>query len=177
MKKNNKKEEVVNKDFKYYVKEIVPYILVIVLVLLVKRFIVSPVNVVGSSMYDTLHDGDIMILNETSYYFKDIKRFDIVVVKAPGELIIKRVIGLPGEKIKYEKGKLYINGKYVKENFSHDGTDDFAEVKIGKNEYFVMGDNRDNSLDSRYFGPFNKKNIRGKTSITLFPFSRFGIKK
>ncbi len=175
MKKENKKEE--KKDFKYYVKEIVPYILVIILVLLFKRFVISPVNVVGSSMYDTLRDRDIMILNETAYYFNDIKRFDIVVVKVPGELIIKRVIGLPGEKIKYENGKLFINGKYVKENYTHDGTDYFAEVKIGKNKYFVMGDNRDNSLDSRYFGAFDKKQIRGKTSLTIFPFSRFGNKK
>ena len=128
-------------------------------------------------MYPTLKDKDIMILDETAYYFKDIKRFDIVVVKAPGELIIKRVIGLPGEKIMYEDGKLYINGKYVKENYEHEGTDDFAEVKIGKNEYFVMGDNRDNSLDSRYFGPFNKKKIRGKTNLTIFPFKRIGKKK
>ncbi|MBQ6538937.1 MAG: signal peptidase I [Bacilli bacterium] len=175
MKKNKEKE--IKKNFKYYVKEIVPYILIIILVLLVKRFIVSPVNVVGSSMYDTLKDKDIMILNETAYYFNDIKRFDIVVIKAPGELIIKRVIGLPGEKIKYENGKLYINGKYVKENFTHDGTDDFAEVKIGKNKYFVMGDNRDNSMDSRYFGAFDKKSIRGRTSLTIYPFSRFGTKK
>jgi signal peptidase I len=175
MMSKEKKEE--TKDFKYYVKEIVPYILVIVLVLLVKRFIISPVNVIGSSMYSTLHDKDIMILNETAYYFKDIKRFDIVVVKARNELIIKRVIGLPGEKIKYEKGKLYINGKYIEEKFDHEGTDDFAEVKLGKNKYFVMGDNRDNSMDSRYFGPFDKKSIRGKTSFTVFPFNRFGKKK
>lgn len=175
MKKDEKKE--IKKDFKYYVKEIVPYILIIILVLLFKRFVVSPVNVIGTSMYDTLYDGDIMILNETAYYFNDIKRFDIVVVKAKDELIIKRVIGLPGEKIKYEKGKLYINGKYVKENFTHDGTDDFAEIEIGKNKYFVMGDNRDNSMDSRYFGAFDKKYIRGKTNLTVFPFKRFGNKK
>ena len=172
--KKSKKEK---KSFKYYVKELIPYIIIIILVLLIKRFVVSPVNVVGSSMYPTLKDKDIMILNETAYYFNDIDRFDIVVLKADRELIIKRVIGLPGERIKYDDGKLYINGKYVKEKFDHEGTDDFAEIKIGKNEYFVMGDNRDNSMDSRYFGPFNKKYIRGETKLIVFPFSRFGNKK
>ena len=160
-----------------FAKEIVPYIVVVICVLTIKQLIVTPIKVNGSSMNDTLYDGDIMLLDEISYRFSDIKRFDIVVAKYSNEYLIKRVIGLPGEKIMYEDGKLYINGKYVKENYEHEGTDDFAEVKIGKNEYFVMGDNRDNSLDSRYFGPFNKKKIRGKTNLTIFPFKRIGKKK
>ena len=158
-------------------KEYFIYVCIILLIVFIRSFIVTPVRVNGDSMYPTLKDGEIMLLNKINYRFNDIKRFDIVVIKAPGELIIKRVIGLPGEKIKYENGKLYINGKYVKENFTHDGTDDFAEVKIGKNKYFVMGDNRDNSMDSRYFGAFDKKSIRGRTSLTIYPFSRFGTKK
>ena len=115
-----------------------------------------------------------MILNETSYYFKDIKRFDIVVVDAKDELIIKRVIALPGETISYKDNTLYINGKKVEEKYSYGITDDFESVKLKKDEYFVMGDNRQNSLDSRYFGPFKKKYIRGKTNVIILPFDRMG---
>jgi signal peptidase I len=171
MKKENKKEE--KKDFKYYVKEIVPYILVIILVLLFKRFVISPVNVVGSSMYDTLRDRDIMILNETAYYFNDIKRFDIVVVKVPGELIIKRVIGLPGETVEYLNNELYINYKKVDTPFEFEYTEDF-KYEVPDGEYFVVGDNRDNSKDSRYFGSVKLNTIKGKVSIILFPFKRIG---
>ena len=86
---------------KKFIKEYLPYLVIIILVLLVKRYIVSPVKVNGESMMTTLHHGDIMILNSSAYYFDDIERFDIVVVKAKNEYIIKRVIGLPGETVEY----------------------------------------------------------------------------
>jgi len=162
------KDKVIN-----ILKELIPYILIIIVVLLFKRYIVSPIRVNGQSMYPTLKNSDMMILNETSYYFKDIKRFDIVVVDAKDELIIKRVIGLPGETISYKDNTLYINGKKVEEKYSYGITDDFEPVKL-KDEYFVMGDNRQNSLDSRYFGPFKKKYIRGKTNLIFLPFDRMG---
>lgn len=155
-------------------KELIPYLLIIIVVLLFKRYIVSPIRVNGQSMYPTLKNADMMILNETSYYFKDIKRFDIVVVDAKDELIIKRVIALPGETISYKDNTLYINGKKVEEKYSYGITDDFESVKLKKDEYFVMGDNRQNSLDSRYFGPFKKKYIRGKTNVIFLPFDRMG---
>ena len=155
------------------IKEIVPYIVIIIVVLAIKRFIVSPIRVNGASMFPTLKNGDMMILNETSYYFKDIKRFDIVVVDTKEELIIKRVIGLPGETISYKDNVLYINGKKVKEEYSYGKTDDFEPVEL-KDSYFVMGDNRKNSLDSRFFGPFKKKSIRGKTNFIIIPFDRMG---
>jgi signal peptidase I len=157
-----------------FLKELIPYILIIIVVLLFKRYIVSPIRVNGQSMYPTLKNADMMILNETSYYFKDIKRFDIVVVDAKDELIIKRVIALPGETISYKNNTLYINGKKVEEKYSYGITDDFESVKLKKDEYFVMGDNRQNSLDSRYFGPFKKKYIRGKTNVIFLPFDRMG---
>ena len=163
------KDKVIN-----ILKELIPYILIIIIVLLFKRYIVSPIRVNGQSMYPTLKNADMMILNETSYYFKDIKRFDIVVVDAKDELIIKRVIALPGETISYKDNILYINGKKVEEKYSYGITDDFESVKLKKDEYFVMGDNRQNSLDSRYFGPFKKKYIRGKTNVIFLPFDRMG---
>lgn len=162
---------------KKMIKEWLPYVIILVLVLLVKAYIVTPIRVNGPSMNSTLKDGDIMFLNEITYRFNDIKRFDIVVVKYDDEYIIKRVIGLPGEIISYKNNKLYINGKYVKEDFKHKDTNDFENVRIGDNEYFVMGDNRANSLDSRIIGPISKKSIKGRAKLTIFPFKRFGIKK
>lgn len=161
---------------KKFIKEYLPYLVIIILVLLVKRYIVSPVKVNGESMMTTLHHGDIMILNSSAYYFDDIERFDIVVVKAKNEYIIKRVIGLPGETVEYRDNKLYINNKLVKDKYGSEPTEDFKE-KVPKGSYFVLGDNRTNSMDSRVFGSFKKKEIRGKTKLIVFPFNRFGTKK
>ena len=161
---------------KKFFKEYFPYIVVIILVLLIKRFVFSPIKVNGSSMYPTLKNKDIMILNIIGYNFNDIKRFDIVVVDGEDEYLIKRVIGLPGEEIEYKNNKLYVNGKLVKDNYGKKTTKDF-KTKVPKGKYFVMGDNRDNSLDSRYLGAFKKKEILGKTNFTVFPFNRFGKKK
>ena len=161
---------------KRFVKEYLPYVLVIILVLLVKKFVVSPIKVNGDSMKNTLLDGDIMILNSIGYRFDEINRFDIVVVDEGNEYLIKRVIGLPGEEIEYKDNQLYINGKKVKENYGSQVTEDF-KVKVKKNSYFVLGDNRTNSLDSRHFGSFKKDRIIGKTSLIIFPFNRFGEKK
>ena len=163
--------------FMEYVKELWIYILVIIIVILIKIFIFTPIRVNGPSMNETLEDKDIMILDEISYRFSSIDRFDIVVVKYKNKHIIKRVIGLPGEKVKYIDNKLYINDKYIKENFSHKKTNDFDEIVVPDGEYFVLGDNRINSVDSRIIGTIPKSKIKGKTSLTLFPISRFGNKK
>ena len=161
---------------KKFLKEYVPYIVIIILVLLFKRYVYSPIRVNGDSMYDTLKDKDIMILDIIGYRFSDIKRFDIVVVNGKKEYLIKRVIGLPGEEIEYKDNKLYVNGKLVKDKYGKKPTKDF-KVKVPKGHYYVLGDNRTNSLDSRYFGSFKKKDILGKTNFTVFPFNRFGKKK
>ena len=158
------------------IKEIIPYIIVIILVLLFKKFLYTPIRVNGESMMKTLHDGDIMILNIIDYKVHGLKRFDIVVVDEGDELIIKRVIGLPGDTVEYKNNKLYINGKKVNDKYASEKTEDFS-VLVPKNEYFVLGDNRTNSLDSRAFGTFSSKKIKGKTSMIVFPFSRWGKKK
>jgi signal peptidase I len=161
---------------KEYFHDLWPYLLILVIVIVIKFFVITPIKVNGPSMNPTLKDGDIMILDEISYRFKKIKRFDIVVVKYKNENLIKRVIGLPGEKISYQGDKLYINGKYIKENFTHKLTNDFTTITIAKNSYFVMGDNRPNSMDSRIIGTIPKSSILGKTSFTIIPFNRWGSK-
>lgn len=156
-------------------KEAVTYLLIILFIILVRTYVVTPVRVSGSSMANTLKNGEILLLNKFEYRFSDIKRFDIVVVKSHKERIIKRVIGLPGETLKYENGILYINDKMIEENYLDEVTKDFTyEGKIPDECYFVMGDNRDDSLDSRYFGCFPKKDILGHASFVLFPFAKFG---
>ena len=170
---------------KKILREVYPYIIIVVVVLLIKSFLVAPVRVVGPSMEHTLLNGDIMILDKISYRFSEIKRFDIVVVNSNEGLIIKRLIGLPGDKIEYKNNKLYINGEYYKEDYV-DGdvnTSDFILEQLTGNEtipqgyYFVLGDNREESKDSRTIGLVKEKQIEGKARLTLFPFTRFGIKK
>ncbi len=161
------------------VRVILPYIIIIVTVLFIKAFIVTPIKVNGESMQPTLHEGDIMILNETAYYFSEPKRFDIVVVNMPNEYLIKRVIGLPGEHIEYIDNILYVDGKKVKENFKHGKTENFNIEKLGSttipdNCYLVLGDNRENSLDSRELGFIKEEQLLGKTSLIILPFNRVG---
>lgn len=162
--------------FKKLVLEYLPYILIILGVILIKKFVVAPIRVNGDSMFKTLNNGDIMLLNRFDYKFSGIKRFDIVVIDEGDEFIIKRVVGLPGELVAYSDGKLYVNGKKISDKFGYGKTKDF-EVRIPEGRYFVLGDNRENSMDSRYFGPFSENKILGTTKLVLFPFKRFGNKQ
>lgn len=158
-------------------KEILSYVVIVIVVLLIKQFIVTPIRVNGTSMNPTLVDKDIMILDKISYRFIDIKRFEIIVIDKEAEYLIKRVIGLPGEKVEFKDNVLYINGKIVKEDFTHFDVEDFVlDEVIPEGYYFVVGDNRPDSLDSRYIGLISKKEIIGRTSFTIFPFKRFGNK-
>lgn len=176
-----KKEQIAKNEKRIkVVKEIMSYVLIIIIVLLIKKFIFTPIRVNGESMYPTLHPNDIMILNEIGYYLNGIERFDIVVVNANGEKIIKRVIGLPGDKVEYKDNQLYINDEEIKENFDHANTlnfsvnNDLGYEIIPDNYYFVVGDNRINSIDSRMIGLVSKKQIIGKTKFVVYPFKRFG---
>lgn len=151
-------------------KEIIPYAIIIILVIIIRVFIVTPVRVDGSSMYPTLKDGEILLLEKSN---QEYKRNDIVVVKYNGEKIIKRIIALPGETIEYKDNKLYINGKETTDIIPNI-TDGFPKVSLTYNEYFVMGDNRHNSLDSRYLGPIEKELIDGKVRLRIFPLNKIG---
>lgn len=163
--------------YKDSLRELVPYAIIILVVVLIRTFLVTPVVVNGTSMTNTLQNGDTMILNKIGMKFNDIKRFQIVVIKTDKSYLIKRVIGLPGEVISYKDGKLYINEKVVDDPYYKNNTEDFDPVKVPNDYYFVMGDNRNDSMDSRIIGPVKKSDIMGTTKLIIFPLSNIGVAK
>lgn len=156
-----------------FVKEIIPYIIIVVVVVLIRTFIVTPVQVDGESMYPTLKDNQILILKK---YDNSYERFDIVVFDYNDSKLVKRIIGLPGETVSYKNGELYINGEKMEDVELEVTTDDFASnTIIPKGYYFVLGDNRINSLDSRIIGLISSDDILGTTTFSIFPFNEFGF--
>lgn len=159
------------------VKEIIPYIIIIIVVVLIRTFLFTPVVVVGDSMVPTLENKQILLLDKITYKFKEIKRFDIVVIDTGKSEIIKRIIGLPGETVEYKDNLLYINGEVIESIYNFD-TQDFTmesitESKlIPEDKYLVLGDNRLVSSDSRIIGLIDKKDILGKTSFSIFPVKK-----
>lgn len=155
------------------IKELIPYLIIILVVVTFRTFIVTPIMVSGESMVPTLEGGELMLLKK---YDTDYERFDIVVVNknVEGDNLIKRVIGLPGETIRYKNSHLYINDKIVEDIYAYGDTNNFQEITLGDDEYFLMGDNREISLDSRALGVIKTEEIEGTVGIILFPFSKFG---
>ena len=155
-------------------KELLPYVLIILVVVLIRTFIITPVTVDGPSMNETLHNGEILFLKK---FDKSYDRNDVVVFIKRGkqdEKLIKRVLALPGEKIKCVSGIIYVNNEEIDDSHAYGKIADFSEVTLGEDEYFLVGDNREVSYDSRYFGPVKKENIQGVTDFRLFPFNKFG---
>lgn len=154
------------------IKEIIPYIIIVLVVVLIRTFIITPVRVDGDSMKNTLKNGDILLL----YKLGSINRLDIIVLneEKDNEKIIKRVIGLPGETVAIKKGKIYINDKVIDDEYAYGETSDYDKVTLEDDEYFILGDNRLISKDSRYFGPIKKSEIKGKIVFRLFPFTKIG---
>lgn len=160
---------------KKFLRGIRPYIVIVVVVVLIRTFIVTPGVVNGESMEDTLFNGDFVLVNKIGLWF-GIDRFDIVVVKLENDTIIKRVIGLPGDTIKYASNVLYVNGEEVNTPIEFEVTDDFT-MTAESDEYIVLGDNRNVSKDSRVIGPIKRKQIKGKVNFVLYPFSDAGVIK
>ena len=156
--------------------ELIPYVAIIIIVLLIKQFLFTTVIVHGASMENTLHDRDIMFLDKIGTKLFGINRFDIVVVDTDNNKIIKRVIGLPGETVEYRDNKLYINGKELEDNHSSKYTSDFGPITLDNNSYYVLGDNRTNSVDSRMIGSISKSEIIGHARFIIFPLTRFGVR-
>jgi signal peptidase I len=152
--------------------------------LLIKTFLLQAFYIPSDSMVPTLVQRDRVLVNKLSYHFHDVHRGDIVVFeRPPGEVdprikdLIKRVIGLPGETIEGRNGSLLINGRVLNEPYLPKGvqTSDFGPTIIPKGNYFVMGDNRGNSKDSRVFGPIAKSLIVGRAFIRIWPISRITL--
>ncbi len=165
---------------KKWVKTLIEYGSVILFVVLLRSFVITPALVDGDSMEPTLSNRNVILLNKFDYKFNDINRFDVVVVKYGERKLVKRIIGLPGEHVEYKDNNLYVDGFLVSENFSHDeSTADFkletlGYITIPGDKYFVVGDNRNNSTDSRTVGLIDKNQIMGSVSFRLFPIKKFG---
>jgi signal peptidase I len=186
---NNKGSEIVSNSKKKNLFSWIKTILfVVVISLLIRHFVVTPYTVKGESMMPTIQDGNYLLVSKIG----DIKRFDKITFHAPDsdEDYIKRVIGLPGDKIEMKNDILYINGKaynepYLKEykkNLSANQvlTPDFTlkeltnKTTIPQGYLFVLGDNRSISKDSRSFGLISIKSVTGKVAVRLWPFNKIG---
>lgn len=158
-------------------KELIPYIIIILLVIIIRSYLVTPVIVSGDSMVPTLKDKQLLLLNKINYRINDIERYDIVVIKIDKKEIIKRIIGLPGETIEYRNNTLYINGHEEKNNYDFETSDfDLKSIcnceQIPDNKYLVLGDNRKVSADSRIIGLIDKADIEGNVNISLWPIKK-----
>ena len=148
-------------------KSLLPILLGITISFLITTFIAQPIQVQGSSMYPTYQNKQIGFAGK-HFDENDIERNDVVIVKiSEDKKIIKRVIGLPGEKVEYINHKLYINGSKVDDSFE-DITEDYS-ITVPSGEYFCLGDNRTNSRDSRNYGTFKLEQIYAKGVLILWP--------
>jgi signal peptidase I len=153
-------------------------ILALIIVLPIRFFIFQPFVVKGASMEPNFDQGDYLIIDEISYRFREPKRGEVIVFRFPlnpSQRFIKRIVGLPGETVEIKEGKVIIksgdkvqtlNEKYLP-SINFNGRE--YNFTLKENEYFVLGDNRNFSYDSRYFGPLNKKFIIGRVILRLWP--------
>lgn len=149
-------------------------------------FIAQFHKVSGNSMVPTFESGDYLITEKISYRFRDPKSGQIIVLKNPrdeSEDFIKRIIAVPGDTIQISAGSVYLNGQPLKEDYLPAGRltrsgaflTEGSLVRVGNNQYFVIGDNRNHSSDSREWGPVTKEEIVGKAFFRYFPFTRMGL--
>lgn len=178
-------------DIVYTILDFVRLILItVVAAMVILVFVARKEEVKGTSMYPTLQEGESVIINMAANYIGEVKRFDVVVAREyrSDDLWVKRVIGLPGETISYCEGVLYVDGKAMEEPFLDKTyveqvksstnklyfTQDYASKKLGEDEYLLVGDNRNESLDSRNdaVGPFKREQIIARGVFVYQPFSK-----
>lgn len=156
------------------------------LALVIRTFIAEPRYIPSESMVPTLYEGDRLVVEKVSYHFHAPITGDIIVFQPPEELqrrgygkdqaFIKRVIGLPGDTVSVSNGKVYLNGQPLPEDYiAEPPNQPFPPVKVPEDKFFVMGDNRNNSNDSRYWGFLPKENIIGRATFRFWPLDRFGL--
>ncbi len=159
--------------FKEVLQVVVPAIL---LALAIHIFLAQATVVYGQSMQPNLQPSERLVIEKVSYYFRAPQRGDIVVLDRPqmSDLLIKRVVGLPGESVEIRRGRVLINGQPIDQPFVQlpDGST-YGPITLGAGDYFVMGDNRNNSNDSRVFGPVHRGEITGKAWLRYWPLNRF----
>lgn len=158
---------------------------VLIVTLLLVKYVAQRTTVSGSSMEPMIHDGDSLIVDKITYRFSDPERFDIIVFPFEYQqdtYYIKRIIGLPGESVRIdEDGNIYINGEILEEHYGAEVIKDpgnaYNEVILREDQYFVLGDNRNNSSDSRNpaVGLIHRDNIVGRAWLRIFPFDSFGF--
>ncbi len=160
--------------------------IVICVTYLVITFVGQRTEVSGESMAPTLHSGDNLIVDKLSYRFTDPERYDIIIFPyqyEEGKYYIKRIIGMPGETVLIENGEVYINGELLGETYGAEVMESAGiaseEIVLGDNEYFVLGDNRNNSSDSRdpSVGVLDGDDIIGKAIVRIWPLSEIGVIK
>ncbi len=169
------------------IREIVKFTLIALVIFLPLRFfVIEPFLVVGTSMDTTFGNGQYLMVDQVSYHFHDPSRDDVIIFKypaSPEKYLIKRIIGLPGETVISDKGKITIQnaahptGFPLNEDYvlpEHRTFDSF-QITLGPTEYFVMGDNRGVSSDSRIWGPLESKYIVGRPVLRLLPLSKIGL--
>ena len=176
-----------NKKLKDILSTSLYLLIVLVMTFLVVTYVGQRTKVIGSSMSPTLTDGDNLIVDKISYRFHDPERFDIVVFPfryAEKTYYIKRIIGLPGETVFIdEEGTIYIDGEVLDEHFGKEVIQDpgraYETITLGEDEYFVLGDNRNNSEDSRdpVVGNIHRNELIGKAWMRIYPFNQMCIIK
>lgn len=159
-------------------------ILAVLTALLISSFIISHTRVPTESMKYTIYPGDHLIVNRIPYYYRNPERGEIVVFTYQEDHLIKRVIGLPGDVIDIINNKVYVNGEAIEESpyleegvktYLYSGSAIDFPYEVPTDYYFMMGDNRVNSKDSRVFGPIPRTDIIAKAGFRIFPFKRIGI--
>ena len=165
-------------DVRVWVRDIIISIAIAVVVIV---FLYQPVKVEGTSMMPWLHDQERIFVNKFVYRFEDIRRGDIVVFRFPldpTKSYIKRVVGLPGDEIELVRGQLYINGRHVEEPYIRQDFQDlstYPPVSVPADSYYVLGDHRNTSNDSRTWGTVGRDFIVGKAVFAYWPIDQFGV--
>lgn len=157
-------------------------VVILFFAVLIRSFVFQPFVVEGSSMVPTFNDHDYLIVNKFRFRFTPPRRGDVIVFLSPtirNTDFIKRVIGLPGEVVRIDGNQVFVNGQKLSEPYLNqdDTTPPSTSIErfLGTEEYWVMGDNRSHSSDSRDWGPLQRSAIIGQASITVFPRADFGL--